>query len=95
MSAIARVTYGYKNWGETTKVVADWSGATCYTPDGFPVVGPVPGDDGLFASVCMNGHGMAWAFRSAEALVEMMTEGKEPEWFPQPFRAARAWESSE
>lgn len=91
---IARVTYGYKNWGETTKVVADWSGATCYTKDGFPVVGAVPGDDGPWASVCMNGHGMAWAFRSAEALVEMMTEGKEPEWFPQPFRADRAWKTS-
>jgi glycine/D-amino acid oxidase-like deaminating enzyme len=58
-------------------------------------VGAVPGEEGLWASVCMNGHGMAWAFRSAEALVEMMTEGKAPEWFPQPFRVERAWESVE
>jgi hypothetical protein len=43
----------------------------------------------------MNGHGMAWAFRSAEALVEMMTEGKEPEWFPKPMRASRAWKASQ
>jgi glycine/D-amino acid oxidase-like deaminating enzyme len=90
---IGRVTYGYKNWGETTTLVHDWVGITCYTEDGLPVVGPVPGEDGLFASVCMNGHGMAWAFRSAEALVEMMTEGKEPQWFPQPMRASRAWEA--
>jgi glycine/D-amino acid oxidase-like deaminating enzyme len=92
---IGRVTFGYKNWGETTKYVHDWVGITCYTPDGFPVVGAVPGEDGLWASVCMNGHGMAWAFRSAEALVEMMVEGKEPEWFPQPFRANRAWKASQ
>jgi hypothetical protein len=36
---------------------------------------------------------MAMAFRSAEALVEMMVEGREPEWFPRSFRIARAWQS--
>lgn len=95
LHGVARVTYGHANWGETTSVQADWVGITCYTPDGLPVVGAVPGDDGLWASVCMNGHGMAWAFRSAEALVEMMMEGEAPEWFPQPFRADRAWEVRE
>ena len=89
---VGRVTFGHENWGDQTEYVHDWVGITCYTPDGFPLVGPVPGDDGLYASVCMNGHGMAWAFRSAEALVQMMTEGEAPEWFPNPFRAARAWE---
>ncbi|KFA80547.1 hypothetical protein S40288_07200 [Stachybotrys chartarum IBT 40288] len=91
---VGRVVYGYKNWGETTTVVKDWSGITCETPDGLPVVGGVPGEDGLWAVVCMNGHGMAWAFRSAEALVGMMTEGEAPEWFPKPFRAERAWETA-
>lgn len=95
LHGVGRVTYGYENWGETTEVVADWVGITCYTPDGFPLVGAVPGENGLWASVCMNGHGMAWAFRSAEALVQMMTEGKAPEWFPHPFRAERAWETSQ
>lgn len=94
LRSIGRLTYGYENWGETTEVVADWVGITCYTPDGFPVVGAVPGENGLWASVCMNGHGMAWAFRSAEALVEMMVEGEAPEWFPEPFKAERAWEAS-
>jgi hypothetical protein len=40
----------------------------------------------------MNGHGMAMAFRSAEALVCMMVGEGEPEWFPKPFRIARAWD---
>ncbi|KAI9148163.1 Ferric/cupric reductase transmembrane component B [Paramyrothecium foliicola] len=92
LQRVARVTYGYKNWGETTEVIKDWTGITCDTPDGLPVVGGVPGEEGLWASVCMNGHGMAWGFRSAEALVEMMTEGAAPEWFPTAFRAERAWE---
>lgn len=93
LHGIARPVYGYQNWGETTTVVADWVGITCYTSDELPLVGAVPGEDGLWASVCMNGHGMAWAFRSAEALVEMMTEGAAPDWFPQPFRVERAWEA--
>lgn len=91
---IGRPVYGYENWGETTEVVADWTGIICHTPDELPLVGAVPGEDGLWASVCMNGHGMAWAYRSAEALVEMMEEGEAPEWFPKPFRAERAWEAT-
>jgi glycine/D-amino acid oxidase-like deaminating enzyme len=86
-----RQVYGHMNWGETTTVKKDWSGITCYTKDGLPAVGAMPGEDGLWASVCMNGHGMAWAFRSAEALVVMMTEGKAPEWFPKPFEIKRAF----
>jgi hypothetical protein len=35
--------------------------------------------------------GMAWAFRAAEALVTMMTEGEAPTWFPQTFDIKRAW----
>lgn len=91
MHGVGRVVFGYENWGETTKLVKDWTGIICNTPDGFPVVGGLPSEDGLWASVCMNGHGMAWAFRSAEALVEMMTEGAAPEWFPHSFDIQRAW----
>lgn len=89
----ARTVYGYKNWGESTTVIQDWVGIVCETPDEFPLVGDVPAEDGLWAIVCMNGHGMAWAYRSAEALVDMMTTGKTPKWFPEQFKAQRAWES--
>ena len=83
--------FGTETWGNQTKEVRDWSGITCYTPDTYPLVGAVPGEDGLWASVGMNGHGMAMAFRSAEALVTMMLTGQEPEWFPKTFRIERAW----
>ncbi|KAI6370593.1 hypothetical protein MCOR25_004136 [Pyricularia grisea] len=97
LQRVGRVAYGYKNWGETTRLVKDWSGITCDTPDGLPLVGAVPEEEGLWAAVCMNGHGMAWAYRSAEALVQMMESGVgeegAPEWFPkEAFRASRAWE---
>lgn len=84
--------FGRESWGNGSEEVRDWSGITCYTPDTFPLVGEVPDEDDLWASVGMNGHGMAMAFRSAEALVVMMTTGKEPDWFPKPFRIERAWE---
>ena len=83
--------FGREAWGERSDEIRDWSGITCYTPDSFPMVGEIPGEDGLWSSIGMNGHGMAMAFRSAEALVSLMTTGKEPEWFPESFRIARAW----
>lgn len=92
LNRVGRSVYGLDNWGDSTHQVRDWTGITCDTPDGFPVVGDVPGENGLWAIVCMNGHGMAWAYRSAEALVGMMTEGEAPEWFPEPFRAQRVFE---
>ncbi|KAH5097290.1 hypothetical protein HBI38_157810 [Parastagonospora nodorum] len=88
---VSRTVFGYKNWGETTKVLGDWTGITCNTEDGFPGVGAIPDEEGLYASICMNGHGMAWAFRSAEALVELMEEGETPMWFPKAFDVKRAF----
>ncbi|KAH8168519.1 FAD dependent oxidoreductase domain-containing protein [Sarocladium implicatum] len=89
---VGRVVYGHKNWGDDTKVLRDWTGITCTTPDGLPLVGGVPKEEGLWAIVCMNGHGMGWSFRSAEALVDLITEGETKDWFPKAFRSERAWE---
>ena len=83
--------FGREKWGEEGPPVRDWTGIVAYTPDTFPLVGAAPGEKGLWMSVGMNGHGMAMAFRSAEALVEMMTGGGEPEWFPRAFRLERVF----
>ena len=83
--------FGPEKWGEEGPPVRDWTGIVAYTPDTFPLVGEAPSEKGLWMSVGMNGHGMAMAFRSAEALVEMMTDGGEPEWFPRTFRLERAF----
>ncbi|KAL2209450.1 FAD dependent oxidoreductase [Sarocladium strictum] len=92
---VGRVVYGHKNWGDDTEVLKDWTGITCTTNDGLPLVGGVPQEDGLWAIVCMNGHGMAWSFRSAEALVDLMLDGQTKEWFPEAFRSERAWISND
>ena len=94
LKSSAPEVFGRDVWGNQSVEVRDWSGITCYTPDTFPLVGEMPGEKGLWASVGMNGHGMAMAFRSAEALVTMMTTGKEPDWFPRSFRIGRAWTKS-
>lgn len=83
--------FGPETWGDEGGHVRDWCGITCYTPDTYPLVGEVPDEKGLWMSVGMNGHGMAMAYRSAEALVHMIMTGEEPDWLPKNFRLARAW----
>ncbi|KAF2233252.1 kinase-like protein [Viridothelium virens] len=82
--------FGKERWGEEGAELRDWTGMTCYTPDSLPLVGQAPGEEGLWCCVEMNGHGMAMAWRGAEALVSMMLEGTEPEWFPKAMRLERA-----
>jgi glycine/D-amino acid oxidase-like deaminating enzyme len=103
--AFGRDTKSGDGWTKEEECM-DWTGITCYTPDTFPLVGQVPlryspgvascprKDDvgsGLYATVGMNGHGMAMAWKCAEALVEEIVSGKSPDWLPDNFRVERAW----
>ncbi|KAH9890198.1 FAD dependent oxidoreductase [Xylariomycetidae sp. FL2044] len=71
------------------RVRAQWSGIMGYSPDGFPYVGAVPGDEGLWMSCSFQGHGMVLCWMCARALVQMM-EGRDGEelraWFPDVYR---------
>ncbi|KAK0751427.1 FAD dependent oxidoreductase [Schizothecium vesticola] len=84
--------YFGSNWGEDDeegRVKSEWTGIMGFSPDGFPFVGEVPGKKGLWIAASFQGHGMVLAWKSAEALVEMM-EGRDGEkleaWFPSVFR---------
>ncbi|KAK1828496.1 FAD dependent oxidoreductase [Podospora conica] len=86
--------YFGKNWGEDDgqgRVKSEWTGIMGFSPDGFPFVGEVPGKKGLWISASFQGHGMVLAWKSAQALVEMM-EGRDDEklaaWFPSAFRVS-------
>ncbi len=60
-----------------------------YSADGFPLVGQVPGEEGLYIAASFQGLGMVLCFHSATALVEMLSHGNERdmgEWFPKSFR---------
>lgn len=86
--------YFGKNWGEDDaegRVKSEWTGIMGFSPDGFPFVGEVLGRKGLWIAASFQGHGMVLAWKSAEALVEMM-EGRDDEkleaWFPFVFRVS-------
>ncbi|PHH51077.1 hypothetical protein CFIMG_004341RA [Ceratocystis fimbriata CBS 114723] len=78
-----------ENWGTDDaeqRVEIGWSGIMGFTLDGAPLVGEVPGQPGLWASVAFQGNGMTMAMKCAEALCKMMVGKRdELEWFPQSF----------
>jgi D-amino-acid dehydrogenase len=55
LGALARAAAKYLRWRPTDVELA-WAGLRPLAPDGLPVIGPVPGYEGLFVST---GHGMA------------------------------------
>lgn len=88
--------YFGSNWGEDNpegRIRAEWTGIMGYSADGYPLVGQVPGEGGLWVSASFQGHGMVLCWKCAEALVEMM-EGRDGEelqgWFPEAFRVTEA-----
>ena len=80
------------------EVRGEWTGIMGFTGDGFPVVGELKTENGsgtgIFVSAGFNGHGMAYTWLCAEALVRIM-DGKEggeeglESWFPEEMRLER------
>lgn len=60
-----------------------------FSGDGFPLVGPMPGEKGLYIAAAFQGHGMVNCLMCAKALTQIVT-GKEWEeldgWFPRAYR---------
>lgn len=88
-------TYFGNNWGQDSKegrIRRSWSGIMGYSADGFPLVGPMPGEDGLHMAASFQGHGMVLCFLCAEALTGMFigTHDKDLDlWFPRAFRISK------
>lgn len=83
--------YFGENWGEDHpdgRIRREWTGIMGYSPDGFPYVGEVPGQKGLWISGSFQGHGMVLCWMCAKALVRMMQDREESldDWFPEAFR---------
>lgn len=74
-------------------IVSRWSGAMGFSPDGLPLVGPIPGADPEHDSVWFcggfTGHGMSMAWRTAHAAVAAMLDGS-----PNPFPLSRLHEGA-
>lgn len=84
--------YFGSNWGNDNpegRVHYAWTGIMGYSADGFPLIGQIPNEDGLYLAASFQGLGMVLCFSSAKALVRMMTDKNETQlgnWFPTAFR---------
>ncbi|KAF4781454.1 FAD dependent oxidoreductase [Colletotrichum scovillei] len=86
VSAYLRETtprYFGDDWGDDDpegegggRVRAEWTGIMGFSPDGFPFVGEVPGEDGLWVCASFQGHGMVFCWMCARALAVML-EGRD------------------
>ena len=92
----ACVDYFKSNWGVDNpegRIRKVWSGIMGFSADGFPLVGSIPEQNGLFISASFQGHGMVLCFSCANALVQMMLGPHEGEqeldlWFPQAYKVS-------
>ena len=84
--------YFSANWGRDHidgRVRQVWTGIMGYSSDGFPLVGPVPREQGLFVVASFQGHGMVLCLLAAQATTKMILGDNEQEldqWFPKAFR---------
>ncbi|KIV85327.1 hypothetical protein PV11_01030 [Exophiala sideris] len=81
-----------KDWGADQpegQCRKTWSGVMGFSSDGYPFVGPVPGEEGLYLDASFQGHGMVLCFLCAKAVVQMI-QGKNGDeldsWFPRCYR---------
>ena len=79
IAAIARVGTRYlRGWPPDPHVATPWTGMRPMTPDGLPVIGPVPGFANLLVA---SGHamlGLTLAPATAEALADLLTTDQPP-----------------
>jgi gamma-glutamylputrescine oxidase len=60
------------------EVIARWAGTMGFSPDGLPLIGPIPGlDDRVWFCGGFTGHGMSMGYRAAHAAVAAMLDGEE------------------
>ena len=56
-----------------------WSGIMGFSPDGLPVLGPIPGLAGSFFAAGFSGHGMAYGFRFGKLLADLIADREDVE----------------
>ena len=88
-------TYFGSNWDEDDpigRLRMAWTGVMGFTGDGFPLVGQVPGEDGLYIAAAFQGSGMVLCFQVAKALNALMNNEDEEglyQWLPKAFLMTR------
>lgn len=78
-ATIERYLHTYYPWTRSLSVRRRWSGTMGFSPDGRPVVGPVPEHtDSIFATG-FTGHGMGYGFRMGRLLAERICGTARPD----------------
>jgi gamma-glutamylputrescine oxidase len=73
--------------GTEAKVDHKWAGIMGFTPDMLPLVGPVPGSEGLWIAAGYSGHGVAMAFTCGGSVARTAIGDMAP--IPESFNPAR------
>ncbi|OAX81370.1 hypothetical protein ACJ72_04292 [Emergomyces africanus] len=90
--AASTVEFFGKNWGRDDpagRVRHEWTGIMGYSADGYPLVGEMPGEPGLFISASFQGHGMVLCLLCAQAVTCMLFGDDEKSiytWFPRTYK---------
>lgn len=53
-----------------------WTGIMAGTNDGLPIVGGIPGQQGVFALTAFNGYGLSFAFKAGEVIKDQIVNGQ-------------------
>jgi glycine/D-amino acid oxidase-like deaminating enzyme len=78
-STIERYLHTYYPWTRSLSIRERWSGTMGFSPDGRPVVGPVPDHpDSVFATG-FTGHGMGYGFRMGRLLAQRIGGTQRPD----------------
>lgn len=93
-AAIERYLHTHFPWTQSLSIDRRWSGTMGFSPDGRPVVGPVPEHpEGVFVTG-FTGHGMGYGFRMGRLLADLICGPGQPEEFDL-FAASRFEDSEE
>jgi sarcosine oxidase subunit beta len=61
---------------EDAEILRGWGGLYAITPDDNPIIGPLPGADGLFCAIGFSGHGFQQAPTVGRILADLILDGQ-------------------
>jgi sarcosine oxidase subunit beta len=61
---------------EDAEILRGWGGLYAITPDDNPIIGPLPGAEGLFCAIGFSGHGFQQAPTVGRILAELILDGR-------------------
>jgi sarcosine oxidase subunit beta len=61
---------------EDAEILRGWGGLYAITPDDNPIIGPLPGADGLFCAIGFSGHGFQQSPTVGRILADLILDGR-------------------